>query len=72
MTDEYKELFSRQPGHHKQRILYKATPIMQKKVVARGAEPREVPQKSGTTRLYNTNLGIYKLPKTATGDASAI
>jgi len=45
MTDEYKELFSRQPGHHKQRILYKATPTVQTVDVARCAEQRQAPQK---------------------------
>ena len=66
MTDEYKELFSRQPGHHKQRILYKATPTVQTVDVARCAEQRQVPQKSGTSELYSTKLNIYRLLKTAT------
>ena len=69
MTDEYKELFSRQPGHHKPRILYKATPTEQTIDVARSAEQQQEPPQLGTSELYSIKLNIYRLHKTATRES---
>jgi len=69
MTDEYKELFSRQPGHHKPRILYRATPIEQAKDNTRSAEQQQEAPQLGTSELYSIKLNIYRLRKTATRES---
>ena len=40
--------------------------------VARSAEQQPELPKLGTSELYSHRMNVYKLPKTATGDANAI